>query len=227
MDLAPLALSLQVATVATLLAIIAGIPLAWTLARRRFPGRDLLAVLVVLPMVLPPTVLGYALLVALGRQGPFDPAVRALFGDGLVFTPAAAVVAAFVASTPFLVRAALGGIEQLDLSYEEAARTLGRRELGIFLTVTVPLAWRGIVAGIALCFARAIGEFGAVLVVSGSVAGLTETSTLFIFRSLDERDAVGAHGMALVLAAVSFTLLMAMELVRRRGARQTKRTKRT
>ena len=213
MDFAPLALSLQVATVATLLAVIAGIPLAWTLARRRFPGRDLLAVLVVLPMVLPPTVLGYALLVALGRQGPFDPAVRALFGDGLVFTPAAAVVAAFVASTPFLVRAAQGGIEQLDLSYEEAARTLGRRELGIFLTVTVPLAWRGIVAGIALCFARAIGEFGATLMLAGNIPGRTQTASVAIYDAVQAGRLEQATAMALALGLVAGVVLFLLARV--------------
>ena len=213
MDLAPLALSLQVATVATLLAVIAGIPLAWTLARRRFPGRDLLAVLVVLPMVLPPTVLGYALLVALGRQGPFDPAVRALFGDGLVFTPAAAVVAAFVASTPFLVRAAQGGIEQLDLSYEEAARTLGRRELGIFLTVTVPLAWRGIVAGIALCFARAIGEFGATLMLAGNIPGRTQTASVAIYDAVQAGRLEQATAMAIALGLVAGVVLFLLARV--------------
>lgn len=213
MDLAPLALSLQVATVATLLAVLAGIPLAWTLARRRFPGRDLLAVLVVLPMVLPPTVLGYALLVALGRQGPFDPAVRALFGDGLVFTPAAAVVAAFVASTPFLVRAAQGGIEQLDLSYEEAARTLGRRELGIFLTVTVPLAWRGIVAGIALCFARAIGEFGATLMLAGNIPGRTQTASVAIYDAVQAGRLEQATAMAIALGLVAGVVLFLLARV--------------
>lgn len=208
MDLAPLFLSLRVAAVATALAIVLGVPLAWLLARKRFPGRDLFSVLIVLPMVLPPTVLGYALLVLLGRQGPVDPLIQTLIGEGLVFTPAAAVVAAFVAATPFLVRAAQGGFEQLDITYEEAARTLGRREFAIFLTVTAPLAWRGIAAGIALCFARAIGEFGATLMLAGNIPGRTQTASIAIYDAVQAGRLEQATTMALALALVAGAALL-------------------
>ena len=208
MDLAPLFLSLRVAAVATALAIALGVPLAWLLARRRFPGRDLFSVLIVLPMVLPPTVLGYALLVLLGRQGPIDPLIQTLLGEGLVFTPAAAVVAAFVAAMPFLVRAAQGGFEQLDITYEEAARTLGRREFAIFLTVTAPLAWRGIAAGIALCFARAIGEFGATLMLAGNIPGRTQTASIAIYDAVQAGRLEQATTMALALALVAGAALL-------------------
>jgi len=218
MDLEPLALSLRVSTVATALAVAAGVPLAWVLARKRFVGRDVVAVLVVLPMVLPPTVLGYTLLVALGRQGPVDPLIRALFGDGLVFTPVAAVLAAFVAATPFLVRAAQGGLEQVDATYEEAARTLGRREVAIFLTVTAPLAWRGIVAGIALCFARAIGEFGATLMLAGNIPGRTQTGSVAIYDAVQAGRLDQATALALGLALIAGLALFLIARVGR-GAR--------
>jgi molybdate transport system permease protein len=217
-DLAPLALSFQVAALATALGVAVGVPLAWMLARKSFPGRDLIAVLVVLPMVLPPTVLGYALLLLLGRQGPLDPAIQAVFGEGLVFTPAAAVVAAFVAATPFLVRAAQGGFEQLDVTYEEAARTLGRREFAIFLTVTVPLAWRGIAAGIALCFARAIGEFGATLMLAGNIPGRTQTASIAIYDAVQAGRLEQATSMALALALVAGAVLLLLARAGR-GAR--------
>lgn len=208
MDLAPLALSLRVAAVATALAVVIGVPLAWLLARKRFPGRDVLSVLIVLPMVLPPTVLGYALLVLLGRQGPVDPLIQSVLGEGLVFTPAAAVVASFVAATPFLVRAAQGGFEQLDMTYEEAARTLGRREFAIFLTVTAPLAWRGIAAGIALCFARAIGEFGATLMLAGNIPGRTQTASIAIYDAVQAGRLEQATTMALALAVLAGAALL-------------------
>jgi molybdate transport system permease protein len=217
-DLAPLALSLRVAAVATALGVAVGVPLAWVLARKSFPGREVLSVLIVLPMVLPPTVLGYALLVLLGRQGFAGPAIEAVFGEGLVFTPAAAVVAAFVAATPFLVRAAQGGFEQLDATYEEAARTLGRREFAIFLTVTAPLAWRGIAAGIALCFARAIGEFGATLMLAGNIPGRTQTASIAIYDAVQAGRLEQATTLAAALAAVAGAALLLLARVGR-GAR--------
>lgn len=191
--------------------------MAWALARRRLPGGDLISVLVVLPMVLPPTVLGYALLVMLGRQSVFGRAIEGAFGEGLVFTPAAAVVAAFVASTPFLVRTAQGGFEQVDRTYEEAARTLGRREVAIFLSVTVPLAWRGIVAGIALCFARAIGEFGATLMLAGNIPGRTQTASIAVYDAVQAGRLDQAAAMAIGLSAVAATVLFLLTRVGKEG----------
>ena len=147
-----------------------------------------------------------------------DPLIRALFGDGLVFTPVAAVLAAFVAATPFLVRAAQGGFEQVDATYEEAARTLGRREVAIFLTVTAPLAWRGIVAGIALCFARAIGEFGATLMLAGNIPGRTQTGSVAIYDAVQAGRLDQATALALGLALIAGLALFLIARVGR-GAR--------
>lgn len=202
-DLFPLGLSLAVAGIATVCAFVAGVPLAWVLARRRFPGRGLLEVVVLLPMVLPPTVIGYYLLLAVGRRSAVGQAVEALAGRPLVFTPAAAVLATFVAAAPFLVRSAQGGFEQVDAVYEDAARTLGRSERAIFLTVTVPLAWRGILAGTALCFARAMGEFGATLMLAGNIPGRTQTASLAVYDAVQAGDLHRATTLAMILSAVT------------------------
>jgi molybdate transport system permease protein len=209
-DWFPLWLSLRVATLATLLACAVGVPLAWLLARRRFPGRDLLSALVILPMVLPPTVLGYYLLLLIGRGGPVGQAAEAVGLGRLVFTPTAAVIAAFVASLPFLVRAAQGGFEQVDPVYEDAARTLGRSELSIFLSVTTPLAWRGILAGLALGFARAVGEFGATLMVAGNIPGRTQTASIAIYDAVQADRLAQANLLALLLSALTVAVLLLM-----------------
>lgn len=204
----PMLLSLRVGAVATLMSLLIGVPLAWLLSRVRFPGRDVLGVVFLLPMVLPPTVLGYYLLLTIGREGPVGRAVEALGGARIVFTPTAAVLAAFVASVPFLIRSAQAGFEQVDRVYEEAARTLGRGELRIFATVTVPLAWRGILAGIALAFARAMGEFGATLMVAGNIPGRTQTASIAIYDAVQAYRFDEANLLAIVLSAVTGVILL-------------------
>lgn len=213
----PLPLSLRVAFMATLLALITGLPLAWLLARRSFPGRDLLSVLVLLPMVLPPTVLGYYLLLVVGREGMVGRVWEAAGLGRIVFTPAAAVLAAFAAALPFLVRAAQGGFEQVDPTYEEAARTLGRGEVSIFATVTVPLAWRGILAGVALAFARAVGEFGATLMVAGNIPGRTRTASIAIYDAVQGDRLEEAHLLALLLSLMAGGVLLLLTRVGRGG----------
>ena len=215
-DLAPLALSLRVATTATLIAAAVGVPLAWLLARRRFPGRAALELLVLLPMVLPPTVLGYYLLLLVGRPAPLGRAIEAVFGRPIVFTPAAAVLATAVAASPFLVRASQAGFEQVDTVYEDAARTLGRSELAVFITVTVPLAARGLLAGAALCFARAMGEFGATLMLAGNIPGRTQTASLAVYDAFESGDAARAAWLA---GALSVTALAALWLLASAGRR--------
>lgn len=213
----PLTLSLQVALVATLLALATGLPLAWLLARRAFPGRDLLSVVVLLPMVLPPTVLGYYLLIVVGREGVVGQMWESAGLGRIVFTPVAAVLAAFVAALPFLVRAAQGGFEQVDPTYEEAARTLGRGEFSIFATVTVPLAWRGILAGVALGFARAVGEFGATLMVAGNIPGRTRTASIAIYDAV-QGDRLGeAHLLAILLSLLAGGVLLLLTQIGRGG----------
>lgn len=206
----PLWLSLWVSSAAVVLALLTGVPVAWVLARRRFRGRDLVSVLVILPMVLPPTVLGYYLLLLLGRYSLLGRWAEAIGFGRIVFTPTAAVIAAFVAAFPFLVRSAQAGFEQVDPLFEEAARTLGRSEWRIALGVTLPLAWRGIVAGIALGFARAMGEFGATLMIAGNIPGQTRTASIAIYDAVQAGRMADAHLMAISLSAVTALALLAL-----------------
>ncbi len=210
MELPPLALSFWIAFHATALALVVGLPLAWLLSRDRLPGKDLFTILILLPMVLPPTVLGYYLLLTIGQGGPIGALAEALGLGRIVFTRTAAVLAAFVASVPFLVRAAQAGFEQVDHRCEEAARTLGRSELAIWFTVTLPLAWRAVLAGLALTFARAVGEFGATVMVAGSIPGRTRTGSIAIYDHVQAGRMDEANVLALALtfftAAVLFLL---------------------
>jgi len=207
MDLFPVRLSFQVAVCATVLTLLLGLPLAWVLARRRFPGRDLIESAVVLPLVLPPTVLGYYLLLVIGSRGPLG---RLLGGMGieLAFTWRAAVLAACVGSIALLVKAAQAGIESVDQRLEQAARTLGRSEWSVFWTVTLPLAWRSVFAGTALAFCRALGDFGITLMVAGSIPGLTQTMPLAIYDYVQANQLREANAMALI-AVASVTVLLA------------------
>ncbi len=219
LDLFPLRLSLLVATAATALALLLGVPIAWWLARTRVFGRSVLEVLVLLPMVLPPTVIGYYLLVSVGRESTVGRAIESLFDAPIVFTPMAAVVATFVAAAPFLVRAAQGGFEQIDPVYEDAARTLGRSEIAVFFTVTVPLAWRGILAGTTLCFARAMGEFGATLMLAGNIPGRTQTASLAVYDAVQTGNVERAMLLSLLLTGVTGAALL---LLTRAGGNRTR-----
>jgi molybdate transport system permease protein len=220
-DLYPLWLSFAVAGTATLAAFLIGVPLAWFLARTDFRGRSVLEVLVLLPMVLPPTVIGYYLLVLAGREAAVGRAIESITGSPLVFTPAAAVLATLVAASPFLIRAAQGGFEQVDQTYEDAARTLGRSELSIFLTVTVPLAWRGILAGTTLCFARAMGEFGATLMLAGNIPGRTQTASLAVYDAVQAGELRRALVLSLLLSsATGIALWLLTRVTRERRTRR-------
>lgn len=215
-DLFPLYLSLKVAAVATAGVVVLGLPLAWVLARRRFWGREMLAALVMLPLVLPPTVLGYYLLLALGRQGFLGRFLENFLGINIIFTWQAAVVASFVVSLPLLVRAAQAAIEAVSTELEDAARTLGRSEMAIFFTLTLPLAWRGVLAGVVLTFARAMGEFGATLMVAGNIPGRTQTMPIAIY------DAVQAGNMPLantLVLLITVATIGALWLLGRAGAK--------
>lgn len=216
-DLFPLGLSLRVALAATVGAFLIGVPAAWLLARRRFVGRDFVAILVILPMVLPPTVLGYYLLLLIGRRSVVGRFIERVTGNSLIFTPQAAALAAFVAAIPFLIRSAQAGFEQVDGTYEEAARTLGRSELAIFLTVTLPLAWRGILAGLALCFARAIGEFGTTLMIAGNIPGRTQTASIAIYDAVQAGRLQQANVLAILLSSVTAFMLLLLTRLGRAG----------
>jgi len=216
MDLFPLWLSLQVSVVATAITLVLGVPVAWTFGRRRFPGRDVLAALVITPLVLPPTVLGYYLLVLVGTRGPIGRVLDAV-GIELAFTWRGAVLAACVASIPLLIRAAQAGFEAVDPRLEAAARTLGRSEWSVFWTITLPLAWRSVLAGAVLAFCRAFGDFGITLMVAGSIPGRTQTLPLAIYDHVQANQMPEANTLSLLAAGLVVVLLLGLgRLVRLR-----------
>ena len=204
-----LQLSLVTASLATALSLVLGVPLAWVLARLSFPGRRLLRALVTLPLVLPPVVGGLALLVVFGRNGLLGPALERAFGVTLPFTTAAVVLAATFVALPFLVVTVEGALRTGDLRYEEAAATLGARPWTTFWRVTLPHVGPSVGAGAVLCFARALGEFGATITFAGNLPGTTQTMPLAVYVAL-ERDPDAAIALALVLLALSVTILVAL-----------------
>jgi len=206
-DLVPLWLSLKVASLATLLVFIIGLPIVYVLARHRFRGKELLAGLLMLPLVLPPTVLGYYLLRILGRGAWLGRWLEQAWGVTLVFHWSGAVVASAIAAFPLFLLPARGAIEAVDPALEDAARLLGRRETSVFLTITLPLAWRGLAAGAVLAFARALGDFGATLMVAGNIPGRTQTAALAIYDAVQVNDAGRAGWLALCVSLLSFAAL--------------------
>ena len=209
MDLFPVWLSLRVSVTATALTLVAGVPLAWLLARRRFPGRQVLEAAVVLPLVLPPTVLGYYLLLAVGRRGPIGRAL-AVAGLELAFTWGAAVLAASVGSIALVIKSAQAGFETVDPQLEQAARTLGRSEWAVFWRVTLPLAWRSVLAGTVLAFCRALGEFGITLMVAGNIPGRTQTLPLAIYDRVQAAQMDEANALALIAVGIVGVLLFVL-----------------
>lgn len=208
LDWSPLRLSFEVAITATVVSLVVGLPLAWLLARRRFPGRALVEALTTLPLVFPPTVLGYYLLVVLGRRSAIGHAWEAVFGAPLVFTLYAAVIASVIHALPLLVRTARAAIEAVDPALERAARTLGADEVRIAATITLPLARNGIVAACSLAFARALGEFGVTLMVAGNIPGVTRTAAIAIYDAFEAGHDSEAQAMAVVLSAIALATLV-------------------
>ncbi|CAN5627357.1 molybdate ABC transporter permease subunit [soil metagenome] len=203
-SLHPVLLSLQVTLVATLLIVAAGLPLAVLLARARFPGQSVVETAVNLPLVLPPTVVGYFLLLALGAGGPLE----AWFGVRVVFTWIAAAVASAVVGLPLMVQSARAAVAAVDPALERAARTLGSSELEVLWRVTLPLARRGILAGVLLGAARALGEFGATLMVAGSIPGRTQTLPIAIYDAVQNREYALANRMVMGMTVLAFALLL-------------------
>ncbi|WP_422925083.1 molybdate ABC transporter permease subunit [Singulisphaera sp. PoT] len=203
----PLLLSLKVASIATLFIVVVGVPLALILARGRFPGRELLGGLVTLPLVLPPTVLGYYLLQLLGRETWFGSWLERTWGFTIVFHWSGAVVAAAVAAFPLFLLPARGALEGVDPALENAARLLGRGELSVFFSITIPLAWRGLAAGAMLAFARALGDFGTTMMVAGNIPGVTQTASLAIYYANDVRDTRTALILTLWLSSIAIAVL--------------------
>lgn len=203
-----LLLSLKVAGLATAIDLVLGVAVGWLLARRRFPGREFLDTVLTLPMVLPPTVLGYYLLVLIGRRGWLGGWLHDTFGINLIFTWQGAVIAASVVAFPLVFKPARAAFEAVDGQLEQAARILGMKEAAVFFRITLPLAWRGIMAGLLLAFARALGEFGATLMVAGSIPGKTQTLSIAIYEAVQAGQDDTANMLVLVTSVVCIAVLL-------------------
>jgi len=215
-DPAPLLLSLKVAAIATVLAVILGVAAGALVAWRRLPGRDFIDALLSAPLVMPPTVLGYYLLVVLGRHSALGGAFRRVFGTDITFTVTGCVVAATVSALPMVVKSARTALEGVDPTLTAAARTLGAGPVRAFFTVTLPLAAPGIIGGAMLGFARALGDFGVTLMVAGDIPGQTQTASLYIYDLIQaDRDAQAA-GMVAILTAVAIGAVYAVNVLTRR-----------
>ncbi len=203
----PLWLSLRVAGIATAISLAVGIYLAYVLANRPFRGRELLDAAVTLPLTLPPTVLGYYLLVAIGQHSPIGQAYQWLFRSPLVFTWQAAVIASTVHAIPLLVRTARAALLSVDHNLERAARTLGASEWRLFWRITLPLTRRSIIAATVLAFARSLGDFGTTLMVAGDIPGRTQTASIAIFDAVESGDTLTARVLVLVISALTIGIV--------------------
>jgi molybdate transport system permease protein len=212
----PLWLSLRVASLATLISLALGLWLAYLLANRRFRGKEMLDAVVTLPLVLPPTVLGYYLLVVLGRTSPLGRVYEWAFGGPLVFTWQAAVLASTLHAIPLLVKSARAAFETVDRSYEKAARNLGASDWRVFWRVTLPLSHRAVVAATVLAFARALGDFGATLMIAGDIPGRTQTAAIAIYDAVEGGDTLVARVLVLVLSAVGVAIVYAANRLQQR-----------
>lgn len=206
--------TLQVAAAATLLILVPGVLLAWALSRPGWPGRNLVETVVNVPLVVPPTAVGLGLLLALGRSSPFG-AWLADAGLEVVFTWRAVVLACAVVSFPLLVRQARSALEEVDPALLGVARTLGHGRWSTFLRVQAPLAWRGVLAGVVLAFTRALGEFGATILVAGNIPGRTQTLALALFQRIQAGREGDALRLALISVALAFVTLSWAEYLSR------------
>lgn len=204
-----LVLTLKVAGWATALNLVLGVGVGYAMARWRFVGRELADAFLTLPMVMPPTVLGYYLLVLIGTYGPIGAWLLEHFGIRLIFTWQAAVIAATVVSFPLVFKSARAAFETVDPELEDAARLLGVSEAAVFFRVSLPLAWRGVLAGLLLSFARAMGEFGATLMVAGSIPGKTQTLSIAVYEAVQAGQDDTANFLVLVTSITCIAVLLA------------------
>jgi molybdate transport system permease protein len=216
-DWFPLWLSLRVAFVSTAVAFDVGQWLAYILANREFRGKEVLEAAITLPLVLPPTVLGYYLLVLLAGNSPLGKLWENVFGSPLVFTWKAAVVAALLHSLPLLVKSARAALESVDRSLERAARNLGASEWRLFWRVTLPLARRSVLAAVALAFARSLGDFGVTLMVAGNIPGRTQTVAVAIYDAYEAGNTMVARTLVLVISVIALLILTLANRLNPRG----------
>jgi molybdate transport system permease protein len=216
MDLAALTLSVELACLTTAILLVVGLPLAWWLATSRWKAKFLVEAVVALPLVLPPTVLGFYLLTGLGPRSPAGRLFEAAAGHPFPFSFAGLLVASVLYSTPFAVQPFAGALAGVDRRLIEASHALGVSPLATFFRVTLPLAWPGVVAGAILTFAHTLGEFGVVLMVGGNIPGRTRTLSVAVFDHVESLEYAAAHRTAGLLLAISFVVLALVYALQRR-----------
>jgi molybdate transport system permease protein len=210
MDLDPIILSLKIASVATVFSFLFGNLFAYIINKKRLPGKNLWETALIMPMILPPSVTGYLLLIAFGKRGPIGAFLLEHFGVQVVFTWVGAVIAACVVSLPLMYQNVKAAFISADPIYEQAAMTLGSSEWRIFRTVTFPLAWPGVVSGVVLAFARALGEFGATLMIAGNIPGRTQTVPTAIYFAVESGKTETANTLVLIMTLFSFALILGL-----------------
>lgn len=207
MNLFPLYLSIKVAFFATAIGLLGALPLAWYFTERDTPMAKLLNALTSLPLILPPTVLGYYLLVLVGRQSMIGKVYEELIGQPIVFSWQGAVIASGIVAFPLLLSSIRNAMNQIHPDILSAARLLGHSDVNIFFTIVLPLSWRGIISGIALAFARAMGDFGATLMVAGNIPGRTQTMSIAVYNAMMSGDTAQANQLALIMTGVALLVL--------------------
>lgn len=208
--LSPILLSLKIAAIATIFSFIMGVFFAYILSRKNIPGKNIWETIIILPMVLPPSVLGYLLLIAFGKRGPIGAFLLETFNIQIVFTWIGAVIASCIVSLPLMYQNVKSAFISQDPIYERAAQTLGSSEWKIFRTVVFPLAWPGVISGIVLSFARAIGEFGATLMIAGNIPGKTQTIPTAIYFAVESGNSELANKLVMIMILFSFVLILVL-----------------
>lgn len=216
-DLSPLILSARVAVISTVFVFIVSLFLVRFMGQKEFYGKSLVEALILLPLVLPPTVIGFGLIYLFGLNGPIGSVLDEWFGIRLVFTWAGAAIASFVVSLPLMYQSALAAFEKVDPRWENVARTMGVSEWKIFRTISFPLAWPGIFAGLILSFARGIGEFGATLMVAGYIPGQTETVPLAIYFAYEAGEMEKAAFWVIIISTIGFTVMAWLNFWRKKN----------
>lgn len=218
-DLQPVYLSLRVAIISLSFVFALGILVAWIMARRQFPAKTALEAFITLPLVLPPVVTGFVLLLLIGKSGPIGRVLTEYFHTQIIFTPAAAVLAAVVIAFPLMYQSAKAAFASIDPHLEDTARTLGAGELRIFFTITLPLALPGLVAGAVLSFARALGEFGATIMIAGNIPGKTQTIPLAIYFAAEGNDLQKAGIYVVIISLITFGAIYWLNTWTKSGAK--------
>ncbi|AKB51422.1 Molybdenum transport system permease protein ModB [Methanosarcina barkeri str. Wiesmoor] len=213
----PISITFRIAALSSFLVLCSGVFLAYIFARRDFRGKELAELLVTLPLVLPPTVIGYLLVILVGRNGLLGHFIYNFFGTGILFTWQAGVIAAYTVSLPLMVRTAQAAIEAVDKELEYAAYVLGRSEIETAFLITLPLAKKGILAGLVLSFARAVGEFGATLMLAGNIPGKTNTMSISIYSAFQAGNNELANFLVLVLTLMSLLSIALTGKIASRG----------